>query len=490
MPTSLSHQLMDRIRTRQARAGVVGLGYVGLPLAVEFARSGLAVTGLDLDTRKVAAIQRGESYIPDVQSSDVAALTTAGRFVATSDFGAVAELDTINICVPTPLRKTKDPDLSYIAAAVENISVYLRPGMLIILESTTYPGTTEEVVQPLLERGGLKAGIDFYLAFSPERVDPGNEIFNTRNVPKIVGGITSTSTELARALYETAIDTVVPVSSPRVAEMVKLLENTFRAVNIGLVNEIALMCDKLAIDVWEVIDAAKTKPFGFMPFYPGPGLGGHCIPIDPFYLSWKAKQSGFESRFIELAGCVNSSMPHAVVDKIADALNAQKKPLNGSHILIVGVAYKRDTDDIRESPSLDVMGLLHQKGARLSYTDPHVAEVLGHQWPGGYTLQSRAVNPATVSSADCVVILTDHRAFDYDTLVASAQVIVDTRNAVKQPHPKLFRLGGPAPVHREEPSATESTAVNLIAVSRSFVAAAVAEGVLVASLADRLKTEP
>src|SRR5438093_829618 len=341
-----STRLLDRIHSRQVRAGVVGLGYVGLPLAVELARSGFVTTGIDRDARKIDAVRRGESYIPDVPAADVAEHTARGRLSATTDFTVVAGLDTINICVPTPLRKTKDPDMSYIVSAVEAIAAHLRPGMLIILESTTYPGTTEEVVQPLLERGGLKAGVDFFLAFSPERVDPGNGTFNTRNVPKVVGGMTPACSELARALYAAAIDTVVPVSSPRVAEMVKLLENTFRAVNIGLVNEIALMCDTLGIDVWEVVDAAKTKPFGFMPFYPGPGLGGHCIPIDPFYLSWKAKQTGFEPRFIELAGHVNSSMPHAVVDKIADALNTASKAVKRSRVLVAGVTYKRDIDDI------------------------------------------------------------------------------------------------------------------------------------------------
>jgi UDP-N-acetyl-D-glucosamine dehydrogenase len=315
--------------------------------------------------------------------------------------------------------------------------------MLIVLESTTYPGTTEEVVQPLLERGGLKAGRDFFLAFSPERVDPGNPTFNTHNVPKVIGGTTPECSELARALYGSAIERIIPVSSPRVAEMVKLLENTFRAVNIGLVNEIALMCDKLGIDVWEVVDAAKTKPFGFMPFYPGPGLGGHCIPIDPFYLSWKAKQTGFEPRFIELAGQVNASMPHAVVDKIAAALNVQKKAVNGSHILIAGISYKRDIDDIRESPALDVMGLLHDKGARLSYMDPHVPRLAGSAWPGGFELQSVSPDRLPILSVDCAAVLTDHSAFDYDALVAAAPVVVDTRNAIKRAYPHVFRLGAP-----------------------------------------------
>src|SRR5207245_164845 len=390
-----------------------------------------------------AASLRGASYSPAVASKAVADLTGAGRLTATGDFAVISTLDTVNICVPTPLRKTKDPDMSYIVAAVEGIAAHLHPGMLVVLESTTYPGTTEEVVQPLLERGGLKAGVDFFLAFSPERVDPGNGTFDTRNVPKVVGGTTPACSEMARALYAAAIDTVVPVSSPRVAEMVKLLENTVRAVNICLGNEIALMCDKLGIDVWEVVDAAKTKPFGFMPFYPGPGLGGHCIPIDPFYLSWKAKQNGFEPRFIELAGHVNSSMPHAVVDKIVDALNVQRKPLNGSHILVVGVAYKRDIDDVRESPALDVMGILHAKGARLSYADPYVPALAASCWPGGYNMQSQPLNASTLSEIDCAVIVTDHRTIDYDALVAGAPLVIDTRNAIKHEYPHVFRLGAP-----------------------------------------------
>jgi len=444
-PQSVFGSLFHRLETRRAHVGVVGLGYVGLPLAVEFARCGFKVTGIDLDARKIAAISRGESYIPDVPSADVAALVKAGRLSATTKFDVVADLDTINICVPTPLRKTKDPDMTYIVSAVEAIAEHLHTGMLVVLESTTYPGTTEEVAQPILERGGLRAGTDFFLAFSPERVDPGNGSFNTHNVPKVVGGTTPACLELATALYSAAIERIVPVSSPRVAEMVKLLENTFRAVNIGLVNELALMCDRLGIDVWEVVDAAKTKPFGFMPFYPGPGLGGHCIPIDPFYLSWKAKQTGFEPRFIELAGCVNAAMPHAVVDKIAAALNVQKKPLNGSHIVIAGIAYKRDIDDIRESPALDVMGLLHEKGARLSYMDPHVPVLPAHVWPGAYEL--RAVAPERLASLpmDCLAILTEHRAFDWEALVAAAPLVVDTRNAVKKPHAHVFRLGAPDP---------------------------------------------
>ena len=439
----VAQELRRRIDTRTARVGVVGLGYVGLPLAVELARAGFETVGLDLDPRKIAAISAGESYIPDVSTSDVHSLVGAGTLRATSDYRAVADLDTVNICVPTPLRKTKDPDMSFVVSAVEAIAEHLHPGMLIILESTTYPGTTEELVQPLLERTGLKVGIDFFLAFSPERVDPGNASFRTRNVPKVVGGTTPACSALASALYSAAIETVVPVSSPRVAEMVKLLENTFRAVNIGLVNEIALMCDKLGIDVWEVVDAAKTKPFGFLPFYPGPGLGGHCIPIDPFYLSWKAKQTGFEARFIELAGQVNGSMPEAVVHKIADALNTHRKALNGSRVLVVGVAYKRDIDDIRESPSLDVMSLLAQKGARVSYTDPFVPALPARAWHGTVDLESVELTPAVLDEVDCVAILTDHSSIDYASIAAAAPLVVDSRNAIKSRHPHVFRLGAP-----------------------------------------------
>jgi UDP-N-acetyl-D-glucosamine dehydrogenase len=437
--TQLSETLRNRLRARTARTGVVGLGYVGLPLAVELAKAGFHATGIDLDARKVDAINDGRSYIPDVKTSDVQALHAAGKLDATTDFAIVRELDTVNICVPTPLRKTKDPDMSYIVSAVEGIAKYLHPGMLIVLESTTYPGTTDEVVQPMLEATGLKAGVDFFLAFSPERVDPGNPTFQTHNVPKVVGGFTPMCSELATELYGSAIQTIVPVSSTRVAEMVKLLENTFRAVNIGLVNELALMCDRMNIDVWEVVDAAKTKPFGFMAFYPGPGLGGHCIPIDPFYLSWKAKQTGFDPRFIELAGHINAAMPHYVVEKISDALNTRRKAVNGANVLVAGVAYKRDIDDMRESPA----GLLHAKGAQLSYADPFVPEVQGREWAGGYDIRAVELTRGSIGQYDCVVILTDHKVFDYDAIVSQADLVVDTRNAIKGSHPNVFRLGGP-----------------------------------------------
>jgi UDP-N-acetyl-D-glucosamine dehydrogenase len=437
--------LRERIEQRTARVGVIGLGYVGLPLAVEFANAGFSVTGIDLDARKVDAINHGTSYIPDVPTCEIARLVRDGRLRATCSFEGLNDLDTIDICVPTPLRKTKDPDMSYIVSAVEQIATGLHEGMLVILESTTYPGTTEELVQPMLEAGGLRAGRDFYLAFSPERVDPGNPTFRTRNVPKVIGGVGTASTDLAAALYGAAVDTVVPVSSPQAAEMVKLLENTFRMVNIGLVNEIAQMCDRLGIDVWEVVKAASTKPFGFMPFYPGPGLGGHCIPIDPFYLSWKAKQNGFDSRFIELAGQVNGAMPHFVVDKIADALNRHRKPLNGSTVLILGLAYKRDIDDIRESPSLDVMTLLHQKGARVTYADPYVPALPARHWRGGFDLASEPITASALEVADCVAILTDHRAVDYRMVLQSARLIVDTRDAIAGEHAHVLKLGAPPP---------------------------------------------
>jgi len=443
---SLSAQLLNRIQNRSARVGVVGLGYVGLPLAVEFAKNGFQTVGIDLDASKIQAISRGTSYIGDVSSEDVRALTASGRLSASTNFGVVASLDTINICVPTPLRKTKDPEMSYVVSAVQAVAAHLHPGMLIVLESTTYPGTTEEVVQPILEESGLKAGVDFFLAFSPERVDPGNPTFNTHNVPKIVGGMTPACSTLAQALYGAAIETVIPVSSPRVAEMVKLLENTFRSVNISLANEMALMCEKLGVDVWEVVNGAKSKPFGFMPFYPGPGLGGHCIPIDPFYLSWKAKQTGFEPRLIELAGQINAAMPHAVVDKIAVALNEHRKPLNGSRVLIAGVAYKRNVSDVRESPSLDIMWLLHQRGAQLAYVDPFVPCVGRHEWAGGWELQRESLDPQTFAAYDCVVILTDHSSFPWDDMVANSRLIVDARDAIKGRHPHVYRLGAPVPV--------------------------------------------
>jgi UDP-N-acetyl-D-glucosamine dehydrogenase len=420
-------ELLDKIRSRKARTGVIGLGYVGLPLAIEFARAGFHAVGIDVDQRKVDAVNGGNSYIVDTASEDIASLVATGRLLATGDFSVIAGLDTINICVPTPLRKTKDPDMTFILAAVAEIKKYLHPGQLVILESTTYPGTTDEVVLPALEEGGLRVGHDFFLAFSPERIDPGNKQYQTRNIPKVVGGVTAHCTQVAKALYEQSIDTVVPVSSTRVAEMVKLLENTFRSVNIGLVNELALMSAKLGINVWEVIDAAATKPFGFMPFYPGPGLGGHCIPIDPFYLGWKAKMHGFEPRFIELAGQINESMPKFVVDKVADALNNDGKAVRNARVHVLGVAYKRDVNDVRESPSLHVIKMLIDKGAKVSYSDPFAPRIR----EDGMELNDVPVRQALEAGTDCVVLLTDHSCFNYSEIVHLAPVIIDTRNALR-----------------------------------------------------------
>src|ERR1700676_3419455 len=408
---SYFEDLLKKIESKTARVGIVGLGYVGLPLAVEFAGAGFTVTGIDIDKKKVAALNRGESYIQDIPTAVLAPLVKAGKLKGATDFGSVATLDTINICVPTPLRKTKDPDMSYIVNACQEIAKHFHPGMLVILESTTYPGTTNELMLPMFERADLKVGEQFFMCFSPERVDPGNANFQTRNIPKVVGGITPACTQIGAAFYRQALETVVPVSSTRVAEMVKLLENTFRMINIGLVNEIAMLCDRMGINVWEVIDAAATKPFGFMPFYPGPGLGGHCIPIDPFYLSWKTKQAGIEARFIELAGYINGQMPHVVVDKIQNALNDHSKPLKGSRVHILGVAYKRDIDDVRESPALDIIHLLGQRGAIVTYSDPYVHKLRAH----GVLLDEFEAIDAEIGSAeaDCVVIVTDHKKFDY-----------------------------------------------------------------------------
>jgi UDP-N-acetyl-D-glucosamine dehydrogenase len=406
----------------------VGLGYVGLPLAVEFASAGFHVTGIDIDERKVAELNKGKSYIQDIPTSTLAPLVKSGMLKATTDFAAVKKLDTVNICVPTPLRKTKDPDMSFIVNSCQEIAKHFHPGLLLILESTTYPGTTDELMLPMFEETGLKVGKDFFLCFSPERVDPGNAKYQTKNIPKVVGGITENCTKLGAAFYGQALEHVVPVGSTSVAEMVKLLENTFRMINIGLVNEIALMCDRMGINVWEVIDAAATKPFGFMPFYPGPGLGGHCIPIDPFYLSWKTKQAGIEARFIELAGYINGSMPHFVVDKIQNALNDHSKALKGSKVHVLGVAYKRDIDDVRESPALDIIHLLGKRGAKVSYSDPFVPKLRAD----GVVPNMKAMDAIKAAEeADCVVVVTDHKDFDYPAIVKKAKLIVDTRNALK-----------------------------------------------------------
>ncbi|HZQ55422.1 MAG TPA: nucleotide sugar dehydrogenase [Bryobacteraceae bacterium] len=424
--TSPVDLLRRRIKTRKARVGIIGLGYVGLPLAVEFARAGFDVVGIDVQQSKIELVNSGRSYIKDVDGETFTRLVKSGKLRATSDFSVIAELDTVDICVPTPLRKTKDPDMSYVISAAEAIARYVRPGLLVMLESTTYPGTTDELILPRLAESGLKVGEDFFLCFSPERVDPGNPKFQTANIPKVVGGITPNCTEIGTLFYKQALETVVPVSGTRVAEMVKLLENTFRMINIGLVNELAVMCERMNIDVWEVIDAAATKPFGFMPFYPGPGLGGHCIPIDPYYLSWKSKESGFQARFIELAGEVNGRMPEFVIEKIQTALNDVHKPLRGSHVHIVGTAYKRDIDDVRESPALDIILLLERKGASVTYSDPYVPKIQMN----GKLLESQDLLTSAAQS-DCVVIVTDHGSLDYKAILENSKLIVDTRNALR-----------------------------------------------------------
>jgi UDP-N-acetyl-D-glucosamine dehydrogenase len=423
---SIASDIEARIRSGEARVGTIGLGYVGLPLSVEFAAAGLHVTGYDLLPDKVAAVNRGESYILDVPAERLAEQVQAGRLRASADFDSLGACDALIICVPTPLGKTKDPDLSMVVDAARQIAARLRPGQLVVLESTTYPGTTEELILPLLREGGLEPGESFFLAFSPERVDPGNPRFNTRNTPKIIGGVTPACTRVARCLYERALEHVIPVSSPRAAEMVKLLENTFRSVNIGLVNEVALMCRRLGVSVWEVIDAAASKPFGFMPFYPGPGLGGHCIPIDPFYLSWKLRTLNYRARFIELAGEINSEMPEHVCALVAEALNARRRSVSGSRVLVLGVAYKRDVDDVRESPALDILRILESRGATIAYNDPHVPSL---EW-NGTRLESAELLPA-LDEADVVVIVTDHSAYAYADVVARARLVVDTRNATR-----------------------------------------------------------
>ena len=422
--TTTSTELIERLRARRARTGVVGLGYVGLPLLVELANAGFEAVGVDVDESKIAAIQNGDPYVGDVPSPRLARAREGRHLRATTDYTVLQDLDTINVCVPTPLRKTKAPDLSLVVSATKEIARHLRRGQLVVLESTTYPGTTEEVVRPVLEAGGLRTGEDFFLAFSPERVDPGNREWTTRTIPKVVGGVDPASTAVATALYDQIVTTVVPVSSTRAAEMVKLLENTFRAVNIGLANELALMCRELGIDVWEVIDAAKTKPFGFMPFYPGPGLGGHCIPIDPFYLSWKARQNGFESRFIELAGHINAAMPRYVVERVTEALNRRSRAVNGSHVHLFGVAYKPNVGDVRESPALDVARLLRQRGAIVSYSDPFVPSIRDKE----LSLTTMTTDAALSSDIDCAVITTDHAGVDYAAIVDRSPVVVDTRN--------------------------------------------------------------
>jgi UDP-N-acetyl-D-glucosamine dehydrogenase len=428
----MSAELLGKFIERRAIVGVIGLGYVGLPLAVEFGRGGFQVIGFEVDEPRIEIINQGRSYIPDVPSDIVQSLVERGKLSATNDFSELAKTDAVIICVPTPLRKTKEPDISYILSAAEQVRKHIKPPQLIILESTTYPGTTDEVLLSMLEERGFELNKDFYLAFSPERVDPGNKQFQTHNIPKVVGGVSAVSTEIAAALYQTIVERVHKVSSARVAETAKLLENTFRSVNIALVNELAQLCYHLGIDSWEVISAAATKPFGFMAFYPGPGIGGHCIPLDPHYLSWKARLHGFEARFIGLAEEVNSHMPRHVVQLIQDGLNSQSKPLKGSRVLVLGVAYKRDINDVRESPALGIVEQLLSKGAEVSYHDPFVAEMRLDREGGEGTLTSSALTDEALSNCDCAVILTDHSGVDYSRAMRLSPLIIDTRNITRK----------------------------------------------------------
>lgn len=434
--TTVQQELLEKINSREAVLGVIGLGYVGLPLAVEFAQVGFRVIGVDISQEKVDLLNKGVSYISDIPGTVTDELVTEGVLSATTDYSILSEVDAISICVPTPLRKTKDPDMSFIIAAADEIAKHSHYGQLIILESTTYPGTTDELIVPRLAHNGFVPGENIFICFSPERIDPGNKHYTVRNTPKIIGGVTEACTEVGAALYANAIDTVVPVSSTRAAEMVKLLENTFRSVNIGLVNEMAVMCDKLDVNVWEVIEAAGTKPFGFMSFYPGPGLGGHCIPIDPLYLSWKLKGLNYNARFIELASEVNGNMPLFVLDRIVETLNEDRKPVNGSKVLVLGVAYKPNIDDVRESPALDIIQLLQERGADVTYHDPHVLDLHEEK----IDMHSIALTEQALQESDCVVIITNHSAYDYQWIAENSSVIVDSRNAMKDVHDAKARI--------------------------------------------------
>lgn len=420
--------LEKKLRDKTAVIGIVGLGYVGLPLALAFANAGFKVLGFDIQGKRVDLVNRGQSYMVDVNSSGLATAVKSGHLEATTDQSRVKEVNAVCICVPTPLTKTKDPELSYVIRESETVSQYLQPGQLVVLESTTYPGTTREVMLPILERSGLKAGKDFYLAFSPERVDPGSKSYNIKNTPKVVGGMDSGSTTVAELLYRQVTDVVVPVSSPEVAEMTKVFENVFRNVNIALVNELTLLCDKIGISVWEVIDSAATKPFGYMPFYPGPGVGGHCIPLDPYYLANKAREYDFHTRFIELAADINENMPYYVVSRIMEALNAKGKSLKGAKVLVLGVAYKKDVEDIRESPSLKLIELLREKGANVSYSDPYVAKIKISE----ESIASVKLTDKKLTSADCVVIATDHTCYDYKYIAQKSGFVFDTRGATRK----------------------------------------------------------
>ena len=434
--TTIKQQLLDKIERRTAHIGIVGLGYVGLPLAVEFARAGFQVVGYDVSERVVKLINDGKSHIQDVPAGAIAALVKEGRLVATTEASRLGEVDAVSIAVPTPLAKTRDPDMSYVLSATDTVARVARPGQVIVLESTTYPGTTRELLQPAMEARGFVVGEDVFLAFSPERVDPGNERFTTKNTPKVVGGITGACTEVASALYGACIDRVVPVSSPEAAELTKLLENTFRSVNIAMVNEMAIVCDKLGVNVWEVIDAAATKPFGFMRFTPGPGIGGHCIPLDPHYHAWKMRTLNYKTRFIDLASEINSEMPSYVVEKVGSALNDQRKAVNGSRILVLGVAYKRDIDDVRESPALDVIRLLEELGADVAFHDPYVPSFREE----GVVHKGVALTDEELSGADAVVIVTDHTSVDYQRVVNLASLVIDSRNATLRTMPGRARV--------------------------------------------------
>jgi len=426
---TLKDTLIAKAESREALFGIIGLGYVGLPLAVELAKAGFKVLGYDISQRVVDGINAGRSHIKDINDAELAAVVSQGLLSATTDAARLAEPDAISICVPTPLSKFKDPDMSYIQAATDVVARTLRVGQVIILESTTYPGTTREVVLPALEKTGLKVGQDFFLSFSPERVDPGNATYHTRNTPKVVGGITDACRDVTIALYGPAIDTLVPVKTTEAAELVKLLENTFRSVNIGLANEMAIVCDKLGVDVWDVIEAAATKPFGYMKFLPGPGLGGHCIPIDPHYLAWKMRGLNYKTRFIDVAGEVNTEMPVFWVRKVADALNRRSRAVNGAKVLVLGVAYKRDIDDIRESPALDIIHLLEQRGAIVSFHDPHISTYRDEE---GHARESVPLEAATLAASDCVIIITDHTSIDWPMVKAHAPLVVDTRNVLSK----------------------------------------------------------
>jgi UDP-N-acetyl-D-glucosamine dehydrogenase len=422
--------LAAKLENSTARIGVIGLGYVGLPLVVRFCEAGFKVVGFDIDEKKVSSLKKGRSYIMHIPSSSIKTHVKSALFGATTDFRELKKVDAIIICVPTPLTPAREPDMSYVSSTAQTIAEHLRPGQLVSLESTTYPGTTEEILLPKFERRGLKAGKDFFLVFSPEREDPGRSDYSTKTIPRVVGGITAGCLKAGVALYSRVVDRVVPASSTRVAEMTKLLENIYRCVNIALVNELKMLAERMGIDIWEVIEASRTKPFGFQPFYPGPGLGGHCIPIDPFYLSWKAREYGFQTKFIELAGDINTSMPHYVVGKVMEGLNGKGKPLKGASVLILGAAYKKDVDDMRESPAIHIIELLRAKGATVGYNDPHIKKISG-QRGHSIDLKSVALTEKTIARYDCVLIVTDHSAYDYRWIVERANLVVDARGATR-----------------------------------------------------------